>query len=142
MDDNKFSLNQSAHKEQTLLQVWLPLGLGTIIILGFAVLTVTTSTGNGIEGGRLAGISLIFLIIPSLVICFFIFILLSLLIFGIYKITEIIPIYSFKAQTYIVLVSDFILLWSNRIAQPVFYIKEGLAGLHRLVDMTSPKSSK
>jgi hypothetical protein len=142
MEHSKSPVNQSVHQKQILWQVWIPLSLGILMILALAVLAVMTDIGNGVEGGRLAGVSLIFLIIPSLIVCFFVILLLSLLIFGVYKLTEILPVYSFKALMYVIIASDFIRLWSDRVAQPVLVIHEGLAGLYQILDKFSPKSNK
>jgi len=142
MENSKSILNQSNHQKQTLWQVWVPLLVGILLIVGLAILAVTTSMGSGDEGGRLAGISLIFLLIPSLVFCIFLLALLALLIFGIYKLTEVLPVYSFKAWGYVVIASDFIKVWSDRIAQPVIISQEWIASLSRFLDMFSLNPKK
>ena len=142
MEKTNSPLNQSTHQAQTFWQVWVPLILGILIVIFMAVLTAMTGTANGEEGGRLAGVSLIILLTPTLFFCLIILSLLCLVIYGIFRLTSIVPFYSFKLLTYVVLASDFIRLWSDRIAQPVLIIREGLASFYRFLDVLSLKSKK
>jgi len=142
MENIKSPGSQSEHQKQTLWQVWIPLIAGILIILVLAFLVASTGLNGGEEGGRLAGISLILFTIPTLVFSFFVIVVFALLIFGIYKLTVVLPIYSFKAFTYIVLASEFIRLWADRITQPVIITREGIASLNRFLDIISLKSHK
>jgi hypothetical protein len=143
METIKSPSPHSAHQKQTLWQVWIPLIAGTLVVLLMAVLAVMTGmSGGGEEGGRLAGISLVIITIPSLIVCFFIIVILSLLIFGIYKLTVLLPVYSLKTLMYVVLASEYIHLWADRIVQPVVITREGLASLNRFLDVISLKPKK
>ena len=142
MENKKSPVDQSVHQKQTFWQVWVPLILGILIVGFLAVLAAQTGLGSGGEGGRFAGVSLIILLIPTLVFCLLIITILAFLIFGIYKLIELLPLYSFKAFTYVVLASDFIRLWADRITQPVLVIRQWLASLYRFLDFVSLKSKK
>jgi hypothetical protein len=142
MENIKSSTNQTGHQKQILWQVWIPLIAGILIVMVLAVLVVLTGVGGGEENGRLAGISLILMLIPTLVVCLLITIILGLLIFGVYKLTVILPVYSFKAFMYVVLASDYIKIWADRIVQPILIIREGFASLYRILDMFSIQPKK
>ena len=142
MDNIKLPIDQSAHQKQIFWQVWVPLILGILVVVFLAFLAAQTGLAAGDEGGRFAGVSLILLLTPTLVFCLLIIAALILLIFGIYKLTAILPLYNFKALTYVVLASDFIRLWADRIAQPVLVLRQWLASLYRFLDLISLNSKK
>jgi hypothetical protein len=137
MENNGKVFSQNTHHKQVLWQIWLPLCLGIFFILLLGLLVIFSSTADGVENGKLADISSILLLAPSLLFCFLFFLFLSTLIFGIYKLIGIIPVYSFKIFMYVVIASDFVHLWANRITQPILILQEWIASATHILKFFS-----
>lgn len=58
------TFSQSQHRRQRLLQIWLPLGLTVLIVLGVAVWAVVAATAPGPSMTHWANVSAVIVILP------------------------------------------------------------------------------
>jgi len=98
-----------AHKRQLAWQILVPFLVVTALIIAAAVLV---AIGAASATRTWADVSIIWLIAPMLTLAFVFVVLLSALIFGIAKLTQITPRYTGKAQDFFALLSG----WTRKIA--------------------------
>jgi hypothetical protein len=91
---------QIKHRQQTNRQILLPIILVGLIMISFAVLIILNSSNNFAQSYRYANISIIFLILPTLLVALLFGIIVIAFCFGVIKIQEIIPRYSALADYY------------------------------------------
>lgn len=112
-------LTRARHRREVLSQITLPLLMGSLIIIGLSVLTAWVSfAGAGDVSIRWAGISLIWLIMPALLLAL---ILLGLLFGLIYLVTFIflrLPPFALKVQDFFLLIKFQMALFDNKLVEP------------------------
>lgn len=119
------------HRREVLLQITLPLVIGLVLILLLAVLTVITATGGG-SVAQAADASLIFLIMPLMIVTVIFMIILGAVAFGITKLNEILPIYTRQAQDALLRVRQAVQSGSDKVVEPILKIQSFLATLGAL----------
>jgi hypothetical protein len=130
MENKRFS-NQTQHEKQVLLQIWLPLILGITLVLLLCVMAVVSTSANSLDSVKLASISLILIILPALLAAFLFIALLAVFVFGLYKLTSVIPYYSLKVQSFFELISNYVTIATNRVTQPVINTNSRFTGLRQ-----------
>ena len=98
-----------AHKRQFAWQILAPFLVMAALIIAAAVLVVT-GTASGTRAW--VDVSIIWMLIPMLVLALFLVIVLGSLIYGIAKLTQLTPRYTGKAQDFFALISG----WTRKIA--------------------------
>jgi predicted PurR-regulated permease PerM len=117
------------HRVQTAWQIYLPLIMGLMIAVAFAVLAGFASA----EGSsRWADISLIFLIIPVVMLTLLVLALTAGLIYIVVKLLQIIPVYSYRALDFIQLVSRRIHKVADLAVEPILRVHGFKAALQVL----------
>ena len=109
------------HKRQFAWQILLPFLVMTGLIIAGAVLVVS---GEASETGVWADISLIWLIVPVLFFSLMFLAILIAMIYGILKISKILPVYTGKTQTFFEMLS----VWTRKVAdatiRPVLWLRQ------------------
>lgn len=118
------------HKRQATWQILLPLVLTAVILLAVGILAGISAFKEPALGTRWAGISMIMLIIPALLGGGLFVLLIAVLIYGLAKLYQVVPIYSLIARSYVFKTAFFVHQWSDRIVRPFFLPKIIQAGLH------------
>jgi hypothetical protein len=102
MSDNQLSslpernpVTHRAHRREVLLQITIPFGIGLVIIL---VASVLVSLGPDDSVSRWGDTSLIWLIIPQLLVCLLFLILMGALAFGVIWLVRTLPRYTRQLQ--------------------------------------------
>jgi len=117
-----------AHRREVGWQIVLPLTCGSLIILGLAIWTVVGT----IQGGNVsqpADTSLIFLLIPTMIIAIIPLALLAGLAYGIITLNKILPQYFFKAHEAMRKVQDGIQIGTDKLVEPIIRLESMLAAL-------------
>jgi len=138
MEKGKKEFTSPLHRQQIFWQVWVPLIGGIFIVLILSILFFASSSSNVVETGRFADISIILITIPFLIVFLFFLTFFALLIFGIYKLTVVIPQLSFKLYMYVVIACDFVRLWSDRIVAPLITTRSWLSKIGRIFSIFNP----
>ncbi|MGD0003872.1 MAG: hypothetical protein ABSE06_06570 [Anaerolineaceae bacterium] len=103
--------------------------LSILVILFLAVLAaVSAGTSASPIVTNWSHLSLIYMITPALIAGFVVLAVLGLVIFGLARLLDILPVYTRKVQGFFHQVAVFIREWSDKTAQPVLAIKSWWAG--------------
>ena len=110
-----------AHKRQLAWQILVPFLVVTILILAVAVLV----TFGAVSATRTwADISIIWLIVPMLILALFLVFELGLLIYGIARLLQVTPLYAGKVQNFFALFSAWIRKVSDGSAKPFVWFQQ------------------
>lgn len=118
-----------AHRRQTWIQILLPMIVGAIVIL---VLAVLVALGTNPDVTRWMSISVIFLILPTVLIGLIVLALFGL---GIYLTALLLrktPLYTRLVQIYIDRLNEAIKNISDKAAQPIVRVDSAVAGVRVL----------
>ena len=124
-DISQISSSFRRHQRQRFWQILTPIILGGLITLAAAVLMVLSLTGtvSGINLSQTADTSLVWLILPVLIIGVFFGSLLLSMIYLIARLLNVLPQYTFLVQQYAALIEAKIKLWAQKGMAPIISIK-------------------
>lgn len=114
------------HRQNVTRQIILPVVLVSLVGLGLAALAIYGAAGGNPGVSLWADISLIWLIIPTMVMMLVVLALLVGLIYGMAKLLGIAPRYTGMAQQYALWLNAEIVLWTDKIIQPILSFKAWL----------------
>ena len=117
------------HRKQTFWQIWVPLCLFILVILFLAVqAAISAGTTASSTVTNWSHLSLIYMITPALIAMFVALAVLALVIYGLARLLDILPVYSRMVQGFFHQMAVFIRMGSDKTAQPVLAIKTWWAG--------------
>jgi hypothetical protein len=119
------------HRQDVIRQIILPVALVTLIIGAVAVLTGITTFQGGGDISRWAAISTIWILIPLMALLFVILILACGVVYLLGSLLKVSPRYTGIAQEYALWFNAQIMLWTDRIIQPILKIKSWLSMFSR-----------
>jgi hypothetical protein len=122
-------MTHKAHRRQVLWQVILPLVLGVVIVLVFAVLA---SLAGDAEASLWADISIIFLLIPLMAVSLLFVLLFSGMVYVLLRLLRIIPSYARKAQVLAFKVEQRARKVANLAAEPILRYHSFVAAMRAL----------
>ncbi len=125
-------VTREAHRRQVLWQISLPFGVGILLILALAGLTVLSALGGGAGVSRWADISLIWLILPMIVFTLILLAIVAGLVYLIVKLISVLPGSAFKVQELMASWQEKIRSASDKAAQPVIRVGGFWAGVRKL----------
>lgn len=114
------------HKRDVNRQIILPMVLVSLIGLGIAVFSGFAATNNNPGVSLWADISIIWLIIPMMILALVILVLTLAMVYGLKRLSKIMPYYTGLIQDYALWLSAEIKIWTEKIVQPVLTIKTWL----------------
>lgn len=127
MDRNP--VTRRAHSRQKLWQITFPLLLGIILALLFAVLAGLAQADSA---NRWADISLIFLLIPVMVVALLFLAVLAGLVYLMIQVLKFVPPVALKVQNIFAQVEQRVRTGSNLAAEPLVRVQSWLAALRAL----------
>ncbi len=119
------------HQQEMFWQVTLPMLAGGLILLALTVLVVLGGIRGG-ELGRWAGISLIWLITPLMVVTLIGLLVLIGSIYGLVRLIQAIPRLSYQALGWMLLLGLYIRRFGDRLVEPVLRAQMAAASLKAL----------
>lgn len=122
-------VTQKAHGRQVLWQITLPLVLGVVIVLVLAVLTARASEA---DASLWADISVIFLLIPSMVVALLFLFLVAGLIFALFRLLQLLPRYAFIAQNFVYKVENRARSGADLAVEPILRYQSFVAAMRTL----------
>jgi hypothetical protein len=114
------------HRRDVIRQILLPMILVTLVGVGLAALSIYGAVFNHAGVSLWADISLIWLIIPMMFLALVILVLVSGMVYGLAKLLGAAPRYTGLAQHYALWLNTQIVLWTEKIIQPVLSLKAWL----------------
>lgn len=117
------------HKKEVLWQITIPLVIGVLVILMMAAGSVLPA----VDQSRMADISLIWIILPNMVIALLMILMLAGMVFGLMKLTGIVPFYARKVQIFFNRVNSQTQKIDDRIVEPILKGKTSSASFRKLI---------
>ncbi len=111
------------HKQQLLRQIILPMILVTIIGLSVVILSCFAITGEASDLSLWADISMIWLIIPMMILFLLLIGLMAGLVYGTGKLLKVTPRYTGIAQEYVLWFYAEVAIYTQKIIKPILSIK-------------------
>jgi hypothetical protein len=119
------------HRRQVFWQVTIPLVLGLLLILGLAVWTVI-AVADGESVSLWADISLIYLILPTMLMALIPLLLIAALAYGIIWLNNNLPPYARQAQDAFIRVRVSVQKISDQVVKPIIRLRSAWAGVQAL----------
>jgi hypothetical protein len=111
------------------LQIWLPLILGSVIVLGLAGLTVLGAVQGSGDVTRWSNLSAVYLLIPTLLSSLLTIAVLVLCIYGLSKLSKKMPGWLAVAQSFIMMVPVRVRQLADRLVAPVISVNSASGGM-------------
>lgn len=127
-------LTQENYRKDSFWQITFPLMIGSLLILALAVWTVSTAARGG-EVGKAADASLVFLIIPALMVALIFLVILAGLVYALIWLNKNIPFYAYQVQIFFARVQGRVQTIADKAAAPVIKTSGLLAALRTLVQV-------
>ncbi len=119
------------HRREVFLQITLPLMVGLVLVLILVVLTLMAATSGG-SVAQAADASLIFLIIPLMIVTVIFTLIFGAVAFGVAKLNEALPIYTRQAQDLFQQVCRQVQMGSDKAVEPILKIRSFFASFGAL----------
>jgi hypothetical protein len=123
---------QKQHRKEVFWQIWLPIGIGAVALLSLGVMAGLSLQVGTESAARWGNIATMWLILPVFAVGLLSLFLLSGLIFGVFKLTQILPNYSEIVQMYAQRIFRIIKSTANKSVQPIMSLRSNNAALRRL----------
>jgi succinate dehydrogenase/fumarate reductase cytochrome b subunit len=133
---------QRDHRRQKVLQIYLPLGIGVLVFLAIGVLAILSSSSNYNNSLDWANISLIMLIIMAVIFFLIVLIILAAMIYGVARLTQVLPIYTRLSQYYVYRAATIIFTATNSLVKPVVSSRVWLSSLQTVQSSLSRLTGK
>lgn len=104
------------HQKEVFWQITLPLILGISLFLGASVLV---TVGASIDTSRLADVTLVWLIVPWLLVSILVILLLSGLVYGVIKLIQVLPFAFYRLHAFLRRVHGIISQVGDKAVEPV-----------------------
>ena len=125
-------LTQRQHRKEVLWQITVPLVVGVLLLLAACIGVPYGGATNTIMVDRLASVSIIWLIIPMMVIALIFLVITSGLAYGLMRLNGILPVYTRKLQDVFVLIETRVKRAADAAAEPIIKVQSTLARLQVL----------
>ena len=123
------------HRREVLWQITVPLLVVLILLLGLVGLVIWSGVQANPEVGRWADISLVWLIVPVIILSFIFLLLLSAITFGVIKLIQVLPPYARLVQDFFLRIQARVSGISNSLVRPIVQTKSAAAAARRLRDL-------
>ena len=109
-----------------MLQIILPISLAVLLILAVAVLIALAAFRGTGDVSTWAAIATIWIVIPLMVLMLVLLLLAWTVVWLLSRLLKVSPRYTGIAQEYALMVNEQIVLWTDRIIQPILKLKAWL----------------
>jgi len=120
---------EKTHRREVLLQITLPILVGVLIVIALATLV---SSGSTNELGRWSQVTVIWLVLPVLLLSLLVLVLLAALIYGVSLLLGVIPRYACLTQYWFERVEGRVRKGADLAAEPVIKWQSARASMRRL----------
>jgi FtsH-binding integral membrane protein len=127
-------ITRQRHRKEVLWQITFPLLITGLILLAFSILSITMTPE---ETSVWADISLIWLIMPVMVLTLISLAMLIASIYAVLKLIQVLPVFAFRLQNGLILIRANIRTIADRSVEPVLRINSFSAGIKGFVRQIS-----
>ena len=117
-------LSYKKHRRQVWTQIFTPIFLTLMLVVGVAVLAGKATFAEGLDPTRWTAISIIWLVLPILAIGLVVLIILTSLTYMLAEVLHYIPPQTFKAQNFIYKVAEITQRFTNMAAKPFQFVED------------------
>jgi hypothetical protein len=114
------------HRRDINRQIVLPVILATFVGIGLAIFSGFAMVTKNNSVSLWADISIIWLIIPMMMLALVILVIMLALVYGMKRLLKVSPHYTGLAQTYALWLNTEVSIWTDKIMQPILSIKAWL----------------
>lgn len=111
------------HKKDVIWQIWAPVIFGAVAMLSLGLLAIFSLQTGTDASSRWGHIATVWLLLPGFVILLMALIVLAALIFGVTKLTTILPGYTATVQMYARIMAARVKNMADRSVRPVIKVK-------------------
>lgn len=126
----------AAYRREVFIQIILPTLIGSIIVFAMAVVVIVAGASGNSQVSRWADISLVWLLLPSIMLALLFLIFLILLTIGLTRLLHALPIFAYKLQFYVFLLQSKIKNAADLSVEPIMKINSFIASARRLFRRT------
>lgn len=119
------------HQKEVFWQIWLPIGIGAAALLTLGIMAGLSLQGGTDSAARWGNIAVMWLILPVFALGLLSLFLLIGIIFGVFKLKQILPNYSSIVQMFAQRFSRVIRKYGNKTVQPIMTFRSSKAALKR-----------
>lgn len=125
--------SQIQHRQQMLVQVWLPLGVAIAIVVALAVLVVSAAGESSPVVGQAANISTIYMIAPLIILSLLYAALVGLMIYLVAKLIRKVPSITRPVQAFFGVLSFKTGQISDQVANPFIKVRSFYAAFRKVM---------
>jgi hypothetical protein len=114
------------HRKQTFWQIWVPLCLSILAVLFLAVLASVSAGTTAVT--EFSHLSTIYLVTPVLIVGFVFLAIVGLVIYGLTKLLDILPVYTRMVQGFFRQAAVIVRIWSDKLVKPILATRTWWAG--------------
>jgi len=137
MDDIKFKQNnlrnyvtQARHQKEVFLQITIPIIIFFLIFLILSILAVYPATAE--QDSLWADISLIFLLVPAIIILIILLIILVLSVYATFYLIKVLPNFFFRVYQWLSLMSDKVQWIGVVVTEPFIRVNSWMASVNKM----------
>ena len=112
------------HRQQVVWQIILPIVLGALVLIGAAILLGMSAMQGQADLARMAAISVIWLIVPLMVLGVIVFIVLAVMAYLINRGAELIPNYTGRLQDFAYRLEGAVRRFTRAAVRPVTFLDD------------------
>lgn len=127
-------LSYQRHKKQQFWQILVPIFIGFLMMVAVMVLTILTAT-QGDTGSQISGwadVSMIWLILPVIMVAILVAVLLFALVYLLARALRVLPVYTGLVQDYAALAAEKVKHFSNKLVSPIMGIRSSMASANKV----------
>jgi hypothetical protein len=125
-------LTQRQHRKEVLWQITAPLVVGVLLVLAAGIGVAYGGATNTVQVDRLASVSIIWLIIPTMVVALIFLVITAGLAYGLMRLNGILPVYTRRLQDVFVVIGARVKRAADAAAEPVIKVQSTFAKLQVL----------
>jgi hypothetical protein len=119
------------HKKDVIFQIWLPVGFGALAMLALGLMAIFSLQTGAESSARWGHVATIWLLLPVFIVGLISLSVLAALIFGVTKLTAILPDYSAIVQMYARMMAARVKNLADRSTSPIIQTRSVNAGIAR-----------
>ena len=121
-------VTKARHRHEMIWQVFLPIGVGAVLVLLLMILTIS---GTNLWVSKGADVALIWLISPQLVVAVIVLVINIAFIYGLVKLFQVLPSYSRLILNYFLAAGVYVSQFSNKTVEPILRIRSISASIRQ-----------
>jgi hypothetical protein len=125
-------LTQRKHRKEVLWQITAPLVVGVLLVVAAGTGVAYGGATNTVQVDRLASVSIIWMIIPTMVVALIFLVITAGLAYGLMRLNGILPVYTRRLQDVFVIIHTRVKRVADAVVEPIIKAQSTSAKLQVL----------